>query len=574
MSRVFLRHFLRLIVFCLVVLYSQESYSQADVQSLISPQFYEKIIGHLLIDNKDVNIYKKMFRALEKADFEEFDNLQNKLENNILLGTALAEKYLHPQYKSSVSELSHWLEHYNSYPQAQRIYNLAKRKASAHTEFKKPVFSDNDNHVFVEIDSFVKKQRNKFRNYINQGKTRRARLILEGKRFRNSAPNELWDDMAATLSLKYLVDNYDRLAYEWAVKASRRHNSGTATWVAGLSSWRMKNYKNAARYFERLGKSKNSDEWLVAAGGYWAHRAYEKLGNKNKSTQMLEVAAKFKHTFYGILAAQKLGRTLEYNWNYIAYFNDFNNYDYIYDLSGSPYIRRAILLLRIKQPKLAEQELRFGYPSMNEKQKEAVIFIADQHNLHSLAIYLANQNKKTEDNHFYDGVAYPLPTWLPVHGWKIDKSLILGLIRQESAFNAEAVSGAGARGLMQLMPNTAYHITKDIRIKKDKTRLFRADYNLKLGQQYISYLLDRPFIDGNLFYMIAAYNAGPGNLAKWQKSARYQNDALLFIEVIPSAQTRIYIERVMANYWIYNMRFGLDNPSLEQIALGQWPSLK
>ncbi|MBQ7285507.1 MAG: hypothetical protein IJW72_04580, partial [Alphaproteobacteria bacterium] len=132
MSRVFLRHFLRLIVFCLVVLYSQESYSQADVQSLISPQFYEKIIGHLLIDNKDVNIYKKMFRALEKADFEEFDNLQNKLENNILLGTALAEKYLHPQYKSSVSELSHWLEHYNSYPQAQRIYNLAKRKASAH----------------------------------------------------------------------------------------------------------------------------------------------------------------------------------------------------------------------------------------------------------------------------------------------------------------------------------------------------------------------------------------------------------------------------------------------------------
>ena len=73
--------------------------------------------------------------------------------------------------------------------------------------------------------------------------------------------------------------------------------------------------------------------------------------------------------------------------------------------------------------------------------------------------------------------------------------------------------------------------------------------------------------------MMTAYNAGPGNLVKWKKQARYQDDPLTFIEVIPSAETRIYIERVMANYWIYNFRFGLSNPTIRQLAEGKWPTL-
>ena len=73
------------------------------------------------------------------------------------------------------------------------------------------------------------------------------------------------------------------------------------------------------------------------------------------------------------------------------------------------------------------------------------------------------------------------------------------------------------------------------------------------------------------FYMLTAYNGGPGNLLKWKKNARFYDDPLLFIEVIPSAETRIYIERVMANYWIYNMRFGNKNQTLEQLAEGKWP---
>ena len=255
----------------------------------------------------------------------------------------------------------------------------------------------------------------------------------------------------------------------------------------------------------------------------------------------------------------------------MAYLNDFGSQDYIYELLSSPHIRRAVILLKAKQKDLAEQELRFGYHEMSDKQKEATIYIANQFQMHALAIYGCKQINDSKKS--YDGVAYPIPQWLPDSDWKVDKALVLALIRQESSFKPEAKSPAGAKGLMQLMPNTAYHITKDINLKRDSSRLLKPEVSLDLGQRYVNYLMDKTFIQGNLFYMMTAYNAGPGNLVRWQKSAKYGNDPLLFIEVIPSAETRIYIERVIANYWIYNMRFGLVNPTLQQVAEGKWPVL-
>jgi hypothetical protein len=127
-----------------------------------------------------------------------------------------------------------------------------------------------------------------FRKSIAKGKTLRARNVLENKRFKALAPKVYWDSLAATLAMKYLTDNYDTKALEWGRIASKRHNSGMATWVAGIASWRKKNFKAAASYFERLGKSKNSDEWLKSAAAFWAARAYEKVGNHLKTQEMLQ----------------------------------------------------------------------------------------------------------------------------------------------------------------------------------------------------------------------------------------------------------------------------------------------
>ena len=189
-------------------------------------------------------------------------------------------------------------------------------------------------------------------------------------------------------------------------------------------------------------------------------------------------------------------------------------------------------------------------------------------------MHLSKQLSSPNAGRCYDYFNYPIPHWKPEKGWRLNQSLLLAIARQESSFSPHASSPAGAKGLLQLLPNTAYHITKDKSLRRDCRPLYKAEYNLELGQQYIEYLLDKPFINSNLFYMLVAYNAGPGNLYKWLKTIKDNNDPLLFIELVPSRETRLYIERVMANYWIYQIRLQEKNQTLKDVIRGKWPMLK
>ena len=553
--------------------------------NILTPEVHEQIMERSGVSEADIKRYKHIFRLIAKGDFAAADERIADLDNPVILGHVLAEKYLHAKYKSSVGELEDWLEQYSALPQAARIYKLALRKGAE--EPRQPAAAVDDeadesrkiSRKYLERLSaadrrFLVRQAQSFRRYIGRGKTLPARHVLENKRFQRLAPKPYWDSLAATLAMKYLVDNYDRKALEWGVKASKRHNSGTATWVAGLASWRLKNYKAAASYFARLGSSKNPDKWLTAAGSFWAARAYDKLGNHLKAQEMLKLAAKSQHTFYGILAVYQLGEKPDFAFDRNEYINNFDTPAYVDEIVQSEALVRALVLLAAKQPELAEKELFAAYDGLSDNQKEAVILIASQRGMHSLVIAISKHKNLEKLTGRYEKEVYPLPKWSEHKKWLVDKALVLAMIRQESAFKDNATSRSGARGLMQLMPNTAYHISGDKSVKRNKDKLFDLDYNLKLGQQYISYLLAKPFIEGNLFFMLTAYNGGPGNLVKWQKAARYGKDPLLFIEVIPAAETRIYIERVVANYWIYNLRFGTKNKTLEQVAAGEWPVIE
>jgi soluble lytic murein transglycosylase-like protein len=101
--------------------------------------------------------------------------------------------------------------------------------------------------------------------------------------------------------------------------------------------------------------------------------------------------------------------------------------------------------------------------------------------------------------------------------------------------------------------------------------LFKPEVNLKLGQKYIRILLGDAKINGGLFLLAAAWNGGPGNLSKWRREINHMNDPLMFIESLPSRETRIFIERVFANLWIYRNRLEQEAPSLDAIAAGEWP---
>jgi len=174
----------------------------------------------------------------------------------------------------------------------------------------------------------------------------------------------------------------------------------------------------------------------------------------------------------------------------------------------------------------------------------------------------------------FDSTAYPAPALPTKDGEVIDRSLVLALIRQESGFNPKAKSHRGARGLMQLMPRTASFVARDRKLKgskRNRDALFDPETNLSLGQKYINILMKDKRVGGDIFRMVTAWNGGPGNLNKWTRKVKHQNDPLLFIESIPSKETRIFVERVLTNYWIYQARFNNPTPSLDSVAAGKWP---
>ncbi len=140
-------------------------------------------------------------------------------------------------------------------------------------------------------------------------------------------------------------------------------------------------------------------------------------------------------------------------------------------------------------------------------------------------------------------------------------------MRQESRFDAGAASASGAYGLMQLTPATAARVAGDDKLKADPTPLRDPGVNLRLGQAYVAKLLSA--LNGDLLHAVAAYNSGPGVIQKTLAQLGKNADPLLAIESMPGAQTRDFVQRVMAGYWIYRSKFGQDSPSLDAAASGR-----
>ena len=139
----------------------------------------------------------------------------------------------------------------------------------------------------------------------------------------------------------------------------------------------------------------------------------------------------------------------------------------------------------------------------------------------------------------------------------LDPFLVKGLIFAESSFRSEAVSPVGARGLMQIMPNTAEWLAERMGVSYEPDDLFHPAYNIRMGTYYIRLLL-------NMFEhrdtALAAYNAGMGNVRAWLEDARYSDDGET-LHTIPFPETRTYVERVNRYMEIYRDLYRV--PALE-----------
>lgn len=552
--------------------------------------------GTALLSEADAARYRDIFRLQSAGDMDGADRLIARLEDRLLLGHVLAQRYLHPTaWRSTGAELRDWLALYADHPEADRIHALARQRGA--TGAQAPAGQGEltgrggvDHQAWLPRSAYKhlsEKDRKtairlwaNFRKWLSRGATLNAREIVESEEAKRLLTRLDHDRMRAALGYAYFIDGMDDRALEWAKRAvdGSGDRAPTGYWAAGLAEWRAGHVDKAAAWFEKLARSENASPWLRAGGGYWAARAYLRQRKPDAAYPMLQAAAEEGRTFYGLLARRALGLPLPFQWR-----GGGLSQAEAAALGAHDGGRRAMALAQVGERERCEAELRRLYPGADRRLAGAITALAEVAEMPGLALRLGylmdtgddpdSMNGAMEAAQYggHAGAFYPIPPWTPINGWAIDRALVYAFIRQESGFNPDARSWAGARGLMQLMPGTAALMRSATGISLSEGGIDEPSINLALGQAYIDRLLSEPAINGNLFFLAAAYNAGPGNLQKWVGRGNFQNDPLLFIESMPSRETRVFIERVLANLWIYRHRMGQSLASLDSVVAGEWP---
>lgn len=356
------------------------------------------------------------------------------------------------------------------------------------------------------------------------------------------------------ISARRLATQARRGVGEWTVQAD---------WVAGLAAWRQRDCDGAANaFFSVAARARDSE--MTAAGLFWAARADMACGRPDKVQSRLRTASRLPETFYGLLSGAALGIAPPAPEKK----GDLTSADWSL-LSQRPNIRAVAALTEIGETAMADTLLRHQARIGATQDHEALLHLASRLNLPATQIWLAQNGPANARMSI--AARYPAPGWTPQGGWRVDKALIYAHALQESQFRTDAISPAGARGLMQLMPGTAQLIARHRGETIDTSMLNEPSRNFAYGQAYLQQLADHWGTGGLLPKVIAAYNAGPGSIANWNARGRNLSDPLLFIESIPFVETRAYVAIVLRNYWMYQRQAGSKCDSVKAMAQGMWP---
>lgn len=525
----------------------------------------------------DTETYKRVLQLQAQGQTAAADRELGKVKDELLKGHVLAQRLL-AGGKPKFQESRAWLADYSDLPQAEAVYKLAASSKGA-KGLRAPVRgslkgtgidTEADGAMWEEVafnteDSSTKVRafKAKLRQALRDDESARAEAMLSSAEAQAMTALE-FDRLRLMVAADHFAGGRDEQAAALAGASAERSGDQliAAHWISGLSLWRMEKPELARRHFEETANAPEGHEWLTSAGAFWAARANLVVKRPEAVNHWLEVAATYPRTFYGMLARTELGYQTEFSWE-IPPFTE-GDAEVLLRVSGS---RRALALLQIGDHQTAEDELRRLYPTASKALRQSMLVMAYAGQMPALAVRLGGSLPR-ENGRVHDAAAFPVPDWTPQGGWQIDKALVYALVRQESSFNPTARSGAGAVGLMQLMPATAAAVAGG-RLSRDK--LTTPEVNLGLGQRYVTRLLSDEPVSGNVMMMAAAYNAGPGNLTRWMQGIKHRDDPLLFAESLPSRETRVFVQRVMTSYWVYQSRLGQPSGSLEAVASGEWP---
>lgn len=318
-------------------------------------------------------------------------------------------------------------------------------------------------------------------------------------------------------------------------------------WLGGTNAlWHTGNPSAAAPLFYQYGASARTSQ-TRSKGFFWAGEAYRTAGNESDAQQMFELAAQYTDRFYGLLALERLGRPLP---------------TYAEAPEGEPTDEERLAFLSSPIARATAEVARDApwatgirfYRAISDQaetvgQHILVAELAREIGRRDLAVNLADY--AASDGHAgFTRIGYPTLQTPPGTNW----TLVHALARQESQFAENAISHAGARGLMQFMPATAQEESRRANMSYSASRLIDdPQYAMQLGSNHIERLLS--YYDGSYPLAIAAYNAGPGNVNRWLRENGDPRtgsvDWLRWIEEVGFFETKNYIHRVIENAVVY-----------------------
>jgi len=312
---------------------------------------------------------------------------------------------------------------------------------------------------------------------------------------------------------------------------------------------------------------------------YWLGRSAEREGNPSHARSFYSKAVdRFPETYFGRAASARLAKLGP---------GEANAAEFLEKIPPPPPLRpfdEPIPSTVADRWERATALRMIGFDSSAEQELKAAYFATA-----SPRFLVAAAQAAFEQGHFAAGMAYgrlAVPSFdsrkiddVPASVWKalyplpyepalrreaarngFDPMLAAGLIRQESTFQADAVSPANAVGLMQVLPATGRLLAKQLKLRYAKTKLFEPEYNIQLGMLYIAGLLRAT---GEPEYALAAFNAGEDRIAAWRAERNYEEIPEL-VESIPFTETRDYVQIVLRNAEVYRMIYGAGNGTTAQ----------
>ena len=363
---------------------------------------------------------------------------------------------------------------------------------------------------------------------------------------------DLWWSERAIQARRALAAGLISDAYKIAAMHSAANGAAFAEgeWLAGWIALRFLNEPALARrHFETMGQRVQT-KVSRARAHYWLGRAVEADGNIEAARLAYQDAARHPLFYYGQLATVRAGEIKVRLVDPVPGIQDEAAFE------KSELVRVVRVAAELGRKDLVDAFLdRLDETAGTAVEQALVIALAHEVARPDAAVKLARRAKR--DDATFLSLGYPV---IAVPGGPgPEMALVLAMIRQESAFNQMAVSHAGARGLLQLMPATAKNVAQRLNLKFSPKKLTDDPYfNLTLGRHYLDQQLGD--FGGSYILAAAAYNAGPSRVRQWLRAngdpRTGEIDAIDWVELIPFNETRDYVQRVIEGVQAYRWRLG------------------